>query len=805
MGKKTLFSILCFLFILPQTAHAATPQQKISVSDVIYADLALRQYLDNVSLYYEDNTKDKATINEGKYWLPASTCKLFAAMYAYKLVSDKKLHLYDTVTIDAKNDVPNELVTDELPTLMEGEEVTIDRLLRQMIEQSDNTAFNQLLDILGRDNVTSYIQSLGLKHSKIGSKLNLDTSQEQYEYDVPGYGINVTTAEDYAKAFTLIKNNKIAGSKELYAVLRDQKINNMIPLLLPKTVVVAHKTGDLDPLFHDGGIITDKKRNYVLTIFTNAGDPNLVAHLSELAYTKDVNLVGADLTKQEISEEIHKLDPLVMQPVNPSVLGANTVDVPIPDITAADLGVTAKDLSLVINPSDLPHVFIPADSPFHFLSDAWQKITFATALGAKGRLTASIANAKLQLAEVKDLEQKNKTEEATREIQQVHQALTAAAKDISLPHDGASQNAIQSVSETRFAILKDELNHAKGDDKITVIKNIANQARETITDIQPKIPDAVNAVNPAQRPLIGEVVQQTDTAITVQTSGGQQLVIPTTNTTIKEKPGLPLSTDITPTTNEEVSPTSSTHKTNTIPVGTRVALIGSNTNNTFAPSLIITNLPSQLAAPQPVTVAKVDNKNKTMVVVENGVYTQVNVGKDTSIKGNDTNIPLNAIQPGDVVVVHGEPLTPITPTISPSPAVPTNSPKSSGQQNSTPSPSSGSKTGNAVSPTSTVNTSSGGKNTTPTVGKNSPTTAVVEPTTPKTTAPSTPQPKVIQSTAIQVVEKKQDVPTNSAPSGTTGKPAPQPPKSNPPAREQSQPAQPANNAPAPSKADDKKK
>jgi beta-lactamase class A len=218
-----LFSLIILLFINPIHSFAAVPSGP-SLSDAVYADLATQHYLDNVSIFYSDGKlNNDIKVNESRHWLPASTVKTFAAMYAYKLISEHKLSLSDTFRIDEKNDVPTELVTEELPTLLEGDSVSLSRLIRQMITQSDNTAFNVLLDILGRDKITSYIQSLGLAHSNVGSKLNLDTSQTQYEYDIPGYGINTTTADDYARAFTLIKRNKIPGAHDLFMVLKDQK------------------------------------------------------------------------------------------------------------------------------------------------------------------------------------------------------------------------------------------------------------------------------------------------------------------------------------------------------------------------------------------------------------------------------------------------------------------------------------------------------------------------------------------------------------------------------------------------------
>ncbi|HET9946737.1 MAG TPA: serine hydrolase [Patescibacteria group bacterium] len=824
--KKSFLIFLAILLLSPKQVLAATAS-KVNVSDIIYADLALRHNLDNVSIYYTDGKSDTVKLNEERHWLPASTVKTFAAMYAYKLISQGKLNLTDSVTIDAKNDVPTELVTDQLPTLLEGDSVTIDRLIRQMITQSDNTAFNQLLDILGRDNITEYIQSLGLSHSHVGSKLNLDTSQEQYEFDTPGYGINTTTAEDYAKAFQLIKNNKIPGAKDLFAVLKDQKINNMIPLLLPKNVVCAHKTGDLDPLYHDGGICQDKKRSYVLTIFTNAGDPNLLAHLSELIYTKNINLVGEDISAikplSSNPQDNHPLDPLVMKPVDTAVLGANTINLPTPDITAADLGVTANDLSLVIKDKDLPPVVIPADSPFHALSDAWQLTRIFVAPGAKARLAVNLDIARLRVAEANDLVKRGKTTQAQVILQNMQQGFSTVAKDPSVTHDSTSQNTIQAVSETRFAVLGNELKQTQGDTKAALIKAIATQAKETIQNVQPNIPDATNAINPAQKPLIGEIVKTTDTSITVKTAGGQELIVPTNtgSLVIKEKqaaPQTPISTvaptspDTTPSISETVSPTqvspTSTSNTKSLTVGSTIALVGSTTNNTFAPSLILTNIPKELSAPQPVTVAKVDTKHNTMVVVENGVYTQVNVSKDTNIKGADTDIPLKAIQPGDVVVVHGEPLTQNQPTQSP-----TASPTPSGA-NTAPQPSAG-QPNQPISPTQSSGKNSPSTTPVPAVtatnqttstpvphvtipishapsSKLTPTTTtVVSPTTNKTivpktvpsAAPSSPQPKIIQSTSIQVVETKISI---------TNAPAP---KINTPAAQPSAPSQPSQNKP----------
>ncbi|HEV2340126.1 MAG TPA: serine hydrolase [Patescibacteria group bacterium] len=784
-----LFS--CFFAYLIRQSFASSSSTQISISDAIYADLAVRNYLDNVSLYYTDNkmNNNTVTLNATRYWLPASTVKTYVAMYAYKRIADGKLHLSDSVTIDAKNNVPTELVTDELPTLLVGETVTIDRLIRQMITQSDNTAYNQLIDILGRDNITSYMQSLGLTHSHVGSKLNLDTSQEQYEFDVPGYGINTTTAQDYAKAFLLIQNNEVPGANDLYAVLKDQKINNMIPYYLPKSVVCAHKTGDLAPLYHDGGICRDTKQSYVLAIFTNAGDPDLVAHLSELIYTRNYNLVGKDLTEQlPASISAIPVDPLVGKIPSVAVLGASQPSFPAPDITAADLGVTAHDLSLVMTNKNLPAVFIPEDSPFHFLSVSWQVAKWVVATTPQAKRDVVIESARLRLAEAKDLVNRGKIQEAQTVMQTIQQGLQVAAKDSTLPQDVSGQSALASVSETRFAVLASALNKTTGAQRLALIKDIADQARSTTQNVQPHIPDATNASNPTQKPLIGDVVSTSQTQVVVKTAGGIEVTIPANNSsvTVEQRQPASLPSPVQQTASGSAASTQ-TQTISDLTVGQTVALIGSSTNNVFVPSLILTNVPKELVAPEPVVVAKVNSKQNTMVVVENGVYTQVNINKNTIVKGTDTSIPLSTIQPGDVVIVHGQPLTSTLPAIATPSAKPTSSviPLTSPLVTSAITPfvtaiispttiPSLTQAGGRVKPTSTIS-----KILSPSILSPVPSTKIqghgqVTPgvtitlTQQKQAVPSQSIPSssvqaapVIQGTSVQLIEKKKDIPSAS--------------------------------------------
>lgn len=849
--KKNSIIFCCIVFILlflrlltTQKAHAAN-KPVLSLSDAILADLALHNYLDYISIDLKDTKgPNNFTINETHQWLPASTIKLFVAMYAADQIVRKNISDNQWVTIDAKNVVPTELETSDYPVLTPGLTTTVDVLLKKMITQSDNTAYNTLLDLLDRQKVTQFVQSIGLKHTIIGSKLNLDDDQTQYEYTTPGYNINTTTAADYEKAYEFIDQGKIPGSKALFTILSQQKIQNMIPALLPvKELTIAHKTGDLDPLYHDGGIIIGDNRHYILTIFTNLGNPNIIAHLSQLIFTQNYKLVGADIPdKNTLPAAPQVLDPLVINPNEfQAVLGAATppVNIPIPQITAADLGITPSDLSLTLPDSKLPPVLISPSSPLHAVVNTWYGLQNVFAVGTKRRQQAALSYAKQLIAESKQLQKSGNTQTVSNNLQQVEQILHAVATNPSTKTDSQTQVDIKAVSDTEFALLKTVVNSTNTDNaRIASLQEVANAVKDHLIAVQPNIPDANATTASTNPPLIAHVVNVTNSQATVVTGSGATFTVPLsadtkiiTNNTQKQSPVTPAPSG--PSVTEEAqSPSPTTQPTEeSLQKGQTIALLGTINGKTFTPSVIVTNLHEELAAPQPVTVVKVNTKNNTMVVSENGNPVQIDLGTQTPIKGKDTNIPLQSVQPGDVVVVHGTEVQQVQSDSQPVPLVapkttttPSGNSKSSTQSSqpasesttSTITPSNKPQVSVTVAqqPTSSITPEiTEGKTIHTSLTPTAPSSKVVPTSTGKkttvtptpvkpaaSTAPATvvqPAPKVIQATSVQIVLPKSAKSPTSAPSQpNTPKPAQQPP---------AQPAQPAQAAPQPTADNSKKK
>ncbi|MDF2461078.1 MAG: serine hydrolase [Candidatus Saccharibacteria bacterium] len=78
-----------------------------------------------------------------------------------------------------------------------------------------------------------------------------------------------TSAADVARLYdrlyggTLLSPN---SSTRFMDLLKSQRVNNRLPVGLPSGTVIAHKTGDLDGVTHDAGIVFGPKTDYLVVV-----------------------------------------------------------------------------------------------------------------------------------------------------------------------------------------------------------------------------------------------------------------------------------------------------------------------------------------------------------------------------------------------------------------------------------------------------------------------------------------------------------------------------------------------------------
>ena len=219
-------------------------------------------------------TGKEILINEKVDFHAASTMKTPVMMEVYKQAAAGKFSLSDSVTLknEFKSIVDGSTYqldpTDDSETELYkhiGEKRTIGFLVYQMIIVSSNFATNQIIELVGAKNVTQTMRELGAKDIRVLRGVEDNKAFQQ--------GLNnTTTAYDLMLLFERIGKGEAISSEASQAMIKillDQRFNEIIPAQLPADVKVAHKTGSITGVQHDGGIIfLPDGRKYVLVLLS---------------------------------------------------------------------------------------------------------------------------------------------------------------------------------------------------------------------------------------------------------------------------------------------------------------------------------------------------------------------------------------------------------------------------------------------------------------------------------------------------------------------------------------------------------
>ena len=167
-----------------------------------------------------------------------------------------------------------------------GERESIRFLLDRMIAVSSNLATNMLIELVGAERTQATMRELG------ADSIAVLRGVEDGKAYAAGLN-NTTTARDLGVIFDAIAEGRAASDascREMIAILERQEFNEGIPAGVPSGVRVAHKTGWITGIRHDGGILTlPNGRRYVLVVLTRGVDDvatadSLIADISRLAY-----------------------------------------------------------------------------------------------------------------------------------------------------------------------------------------------------------------------------------------------------------------------------------------------------------------------------------------------------------------------------------------------------------------------------------------------------------------------------------------------------------------------------------------
>lgn len=246
-------------------------------------------------------TNKTLLLNETDNFHAASTMKTPVLVELFKQAEEGRFSMNDSITIknsfssivdsseyslDPADDSEFELYKNI------GKKRTIASLAYEMIILSSNLATNMLIELVKPDSVMLTMKEMGMNDIKV---LRGVEDNKAYQKGLN----NTTTAYDLLLIYEQMAAEKLvstAASKEMINILLDQRLNDIIPALLPKNVKVAHKTGSITGVQHDSGIVfLPDGRKYILVLLSrfNPADQKKVigamAEVSKLIYDYTVS------------------------------------------------------------------------------------------------------------------------------------------------------------------------------------------------------------------------------------------------------------------------------------------------------------------------------------------------------------------------------------------------------------------------------------------------------------------------------------------------------------------------------------
>jgi beta-lactamase class A len=251
-----------------------------------------------VGIYFRDSVRgDSIMLDVDSRVHAASMMKVPVMIQLFRDAEVGMLSLDDSVTIkntfrSIVDGSPYELSApeDSEGTLYArlGERESIRQLTELMITISSNLATNILIELVGAERVQGTMRELGADSIEV---LRGVEDGKAYRAGLS----NSITARDMGIIFDAINEHRAASEKschEMIEIMSRQQFNEGIPARLPAGARVAHKTGSITEIRHDGGIVyTEDGATFVLVVLTRGIEDRsvadeLIADIAEMVYAE---------------------------------------------------------------------------------------------------------------------------------------------------------------------------------------------------------------------------------------------------------------------------------------------------------------------------------------------------------------------------------------------------------------------------------------------------------------------------------------------------------------------------------------
>jgi beta-lactamase class A len=286
--SKIFIAITLVLFfpfaVFAQTSRSKPAQinlkQPLTLDEKVKTELA--NFRGSVYIYAKnlDNGKDY-DYRGGEQVRTASTIKLMIMTEVFAQVAEGKRSWNDEFVLTKEKKIGGSGVLSEFS---ENSKIDLKTLTNLMITVSDNTATNLILDAVTSDAVNLRMDALGLKQTRSLGKIGGGAKSKAWESTqlYKNYGIGVSSPREMVKLLELLEKGEIVSngaSKEMLGILKRQHYTDGIMRNVLDTVPTASKSGALDRLRSDVGIIYGRRGRVAMAI--------TVDDMLEVTYSED--------------------------------------------------------------------------------------------------------------------------------------------------------------------------------------------------------------------------------------------------------------------------------------------------------------------------------------------------------------------------------------------------------------------------------------------------------------------------------------------------------------------------------------
>jgi beta-lactamase class A len=245
-----------------------------------------------VSIYHFE-TEEEFVHNPDEEFYAASIIKIPIMAAVFAQVNEGKRSLSDKIQVRSEDIVSGDGI---LKNLTPGTEWTIYDLVVLMIIESDNTATNLLIDMVGLENIQLYMTVWGFKQSQFRHKLQIKPSRKHNESNL----ITAMEMNHFLRNVAMGNIVSMSACRKMIEIMKQQKMNDLLPRLLPENNgpigfipnwEMAHKTGYVPGVEHNVGLLYLSGHTFAISVLSknvpNRDEPKrIMGELGSLLYER---------------------------------------------------------------------------------------------------------------------------------------------------------------------------------------------------------------------------------------------------------------------------------------------------------------------------------------------------------------------------------------------------------------------------------------------------------------------------------------------------------------------------------------